>query len=540
MQNQMSDLGQYIYLGKVMEVFPETYTATVSVLASGEGSFGHLIECKVIALKITGYGAASVSLPLPQDIVYVSSQFSETTPSIVGYATPPRSHTDTNDYHTTLTPLKINNDNFEEGSNNIRGNSPPDVLPGDDFKTGDDGQTLAILAGGSVIAKATALCQLILTKTRATALLVARRLKIFTDFGEITSDSENGQASLKIKGGSHVKQNNKQNKHDTEIILGGQHSFQAKLPNNFSLNIDKAGNVAQYSTSSLANIQNDSTVLVRKDQNTSILGSKTTNIGNHSHNTVGGNYKQTVDGSDTLITLGSSSKVVNGANRVTTNSVSIENVSGINAVATSPTAKHTSIGAGDYLIEVGSLSLKSIPPPILAPKTGSFYVNVLNGDVQHETFLGDIISKTKLGDLSFSTIKGNIQNSTLLGNFNASATTGVNLTTTAGTANLESTAGPVVAKGLTATVEASTQAEMKAAKAMLSANVRLLNGDSSTDSVVTALKLTAQIQSKILAIFNSHTHVASGAPSPTPTSPPTSVMQPIQPNSIVNNKKTLG
>lgn len=543
----MSDLGQYISIGKVLEVFPETYTATVNIVDSDEGTFGHLLECKVLALKITDFGAASVSLPLPQDIVYVSTQISEASPSIIGYATHPRPYTDTTDYQTKLTPLRLKDPNFPEGSKNLRGRAPADTLPGDDFKTGNEGQTLAILTGGSVVAKAASLCQLILTKTRATALLIARRLKIFTDFGEITSESENGQASLNIRGGSHVKTNNKKGSYDTEVTLGGQQSFKATLPNNFSVNVDKAGNISSQCNSQTNITRGAQSTKIEGDQNTSILGSKTCNVDNHSHMVIKGNHKQTVSGSDTLITLGTASKVINGAYRTTANSTATEYVAGINTVATDPVAKQITIGAGDFSINVGSLSFGSLPRPITAPKTGSFKLEVLNGDINLKSTIGTISVWSGLGAIDFTTLSGNIKLQSLLGSFEAKATTGVSISTAAGSASMSSLAGSVEVLGTTsatlkstgvAKVQSSTIAEIESAKIALKANVRMLNGDSSTDSVVTALKLTAQLQSKIMAVFNSHSHIASGPGAP--TSPPPTQMMPISAADVVNSKKTLG
>ena len=521
----MTDLGPNISLGKVLEVFPDTYTATVTILASSDETFGKIFECKILALRLDNFGAASVSLPMPQDRVYVSTQFSTSFPSIVGYETAPREQTLPTEHQARLTPFTPTTDTtMPTGTNSIRGKAPADALPGDDFKTGTDGQALAILTGGSVIAKATELCQLLLTKTRATATLVARRLKIFTDFGEIISDSENGSATLAIRGNTQVKKNTSAEAHETDIQLGGKKSLQATLSNKFNLTIDHAGHTAINATSQNTILTQHASTTIGGSSNLAVEASKITTIGKDKHLLIKGSQQRTVEDSDTFTVLGSSLKSVTGKNELKTSSVSIETIDGIGRAAKDPDAKQILIGKGNFKVKVGSLNLGSTPPLILAPKTGNFLIEVLNGDIKQNTYVGDVIFSTFKGDASLATLNGDAKLQTSIGNTVAS--------TIKGNAILSSDLG-------NASVKAPVgNAELEGAIAQLKANSRLLSGDSSTDHVVTAMKLSTQLFIKIATVFNSHSHIVTpliGGP----TSPPTSTMSKISPTAMSNNPKTM-
>ena len=540
----MTDLGPNISLGKVLEVFPDTYTATVTILASSDETFGKIFECKILALRLDNFGAASVSLPMPQDRVYVSTQFSTSFPSIVGYETAPREQTLPTEHQARLTPFTPTTDTtMPTGTNSIRGKAPADVIPGDDFKTGTDGQALAILTGGSVIAKATELCQLLLTKTRATATLVARRLKIFTDFGEIISDSENGSATLAIRGNTQVKKNTSAEAHETDIQLGGKKSLQATLSNKFNLTIDHAGHTAINATSQNTTITQDTNTKIHGSSNLAVDASKKVTIGKHKEEKVKASYNLNIGASSTHMIGGTHSKTVTGPIRTKTHSVSIESIDGIGLAETDPKAKHFDISAGNFQVDIGSLSLKSLPPAILKGKTGNFLVNIMNGDAKIKSLLGDIRLDTVLGDIIADTIKGDVTCSTSAGNATLKTKAGdVTTSTLLGKAELSTVKGDVTTSTLLGKATTSTtlgEAELAGTKVLLEASIRMLSGASSNDPVVTALKLTQQIQSKILSIFNAHTHMYLNTAIPMPTSPPLTQMSPISPTSVSRDIKTM-
>ena len=508
----ISDIGKYIALGKVLEVYPNTYTATVEIMNSANFEFGRYVECKITTFKLTTLGAASVSLPSPQDIVYISFQHSATHPSIVGYQQPSTIEPAESEFQHKLTPLRdIGGEDkvFSGGTNFTRGTGPSDLLPGDEISSGDEGQTLAVLKGGSVIAKASNLCQLLLTKTRATGTLVARRLKFYTDFGEITSESENGVASLRIRGNSSVQKTNQApGDYGLNIRLGGKTMLDVSLEKKATLAVNNSGHAQLQVEALQIEIAKDKTEHITGSSKTTLTGSETKIVGTDKENITKGKLATKVRGSESHSVIGSRTVTIGGLSTNVYQSVKLESIKGVGLLATDPVAYHTNIGAGDYVIEIGSPSIGGLPAPILLPTMGSFKVLIT---------AGDFVAEVLMGDISFTTLLGNVELSSILG-----------------TAKLSSP--------LKAVVESEALTEIKGGLVALEAEVRMLSGSSgSADPVVTAMKLTKELLTKITLIFNTHTHMnpphAPGAPSV--SMPPLSPMSPIQPLDVVNEKSTL-
>jgi hypothetical protein len=84
-------------------------------------------------------------------------------------------------------------------------NRPKTLLPGDKFIRAEDGAELGLLQGGMATLKASPLAQLILGKFRDFARLVARRVQVFSDFGEIELfHRDGGKVGLEIFGGTRI------------------------------------------------------------------------------------------------------------------------------------------------------------------------------------------------------------------------------------------------------------------------------------------------------------------------------------------------
>ena len=502
-EKTMSDLDKNISIGTVIEVFTDTYTASVHITSAGDESYGDVLECKIQVLKLTDLGAAAVSLPLPQDQVYVTKQFSKTTPSIIGYVTPARSATSTTEHQAKLTPLRQKTGSLPKGLTNIRGKAPADSLPGDDFKTGNDGQVLGMLTGGSLIAKATTLCQLLLTKSTATATLVARRLKIFTDFGEIVSESKNGSASVAIRGNSHVKKSAKAESFDTELQLGGSQALNLNLNNKFNLAVDKSGNSSLNAVSKTEFITQDINTEIKGSSKIDCKGSQNIKIGKDKGQRITGVYKRIVNSSEELMTLGPAQKIVNGRNSTINHTTCVEKTTGLPIKSTENVAKEISVERGDFEVNIGSLF--TMPSLGTLPHVGSFKVNVAHGKIGMNTLFGDIEHSTVVGSVISSTVVGTNEVSAFIGK-----------------ATLKSDLGITEMTGLLSQLNTKTVQ---------------LSGSSSSDQVVTAIKLTTQLFTKIISVYNMHTHIAllPGIP----TSPPLAVMQPISPNDIWGSETTL-
>lgn len=495
-----NDLGNYISVAKVLEVYPETYTARVEIRNSEHNLFGKMPECRIMAFKLNDMGAASVTLPMPQDFVYISTQRSMTQPDIVGYFLPTKATPRPADFQHILTPVRGvggEDTNFEGGSNQIKGPGPKDVLPGDQLTSGDQGQTIGVLTGGSIIAKATALCQILLTRSRETMILMGRRLKIFSDFGEITTESEGGIASLNVRGNTSVQKSNRYpGAYGINLRLGGKDLFNVDLEKKFGMVIDNIGVVKAKMHSLQLDIPNGISFT-----NKSGVGSvnldlskvpQNLKIGSRSLEIIGEDL-QTIIGKQSINVTGSSSQTYGGMVRLTYNKTVEHVVKGVAIFATDPTAYKVNVGAGDVLFKIGDPALLTPPAPILLPTLGSFKVELTAGHFKANTLLGDIQLETLLGT---ATIKSFLK----------------------------------------AGIESAALAEVKGGLVALEAEVRMLAGLSgSTDIVVTGLKLTQQLLTKVMIVFNTHNHIAPQAPGGAiPTSPPLGVMSPIIPTDIAN------
>ncbi len=454
-----NDIGQYIYIARVLEVYPATYTARVEVIDSTDNNFGAIVECRILAMRLSSDGAATVNFPMPTDTVYISSQRSKSSPDIVGYVPNVNLPPSYASHQQQLTPLEhigTRDKNYLGGRINNRNSSPGDVLPGDEISVGKEGQTIANLTGGSLLFKAGALSQIILTKLRSTIKIVSRRLHIFTDFGEIVSESENGAAYLAINGNTTVQKSNKTvGNYDYNIKLGGENMFSASFASVFNNTINKTGGVA----TTLGYLQ----TRIKEDSATEYLSSNESIVGLDYTEYTGRNYKQTVKGNlkshavgkRNISTTGSHSEIVGGQSRSTYQGIRQEIIKGITVLATDGEAHGINVGMGDYNITIGDLSLGVTPSPVLAGKFGNYNLRIINGDIDMRTYLGKYLAK--------ATIK--------------------------------------------ATVDGGAHVELKALVAALEANMKHLDGLSgSQDPVVTALRLQTEIATKIIATYNSHTH----------------------------------
>jgi len=496
MQN---DIGEYISVAKVLEVYPDKYTAMVETKNSSDNEFGKFVECKISALKLSTLGAASVTLPMPQDMVYISTQQSQVQPHIIGYYVPTTTTPSDSAHQHRVTPLKkvgAFDKTLDGGSNYTRGISPGDVMPGDSITVGEDGQMYGILTGGTFIAKASALCQLILTKTKGTALLVARRLKIYTDFGEILSTSENGLASLQIKGNSSVQQTNKATRgHAINIQLGGKSLFNAKLGSSYHSAINNAGQLTMLANGLYQEIQNRYDLKVSGSSNWLLRGPSITTYTKGHTMDLKGLYRAKIDGKSQVTITGSSSITVAGEARMNYQGVKDEKVSGIGTDSLDNAAYRMTTGVGDVEFNVGKVGLGGLPAPIIAPFLGSFRVKMLAGNFDVNTNFGDI-----------------------------------ELNTWIGTATLRGT--------LKATLESKVLTSVKGSIVQLDAQIRQLDGASSIDPVVTSLKLVKTLFQEMIMIFNIHQHPPIPPILGGPVLPPLMQMKPILPTDV-SNKTTL-
>jgi hypothetical protein len=91
----------------------------------------------------------------------------------------------------------------EEVSRNFNPNRPYDFLPGDKCIRAQDGAELGLFRGGIAKLKASSLAQFFLCKYRDVAVLMSRRFRLFSDFGEIEFfHRDGGKVGMELRGGA--------------------------------------------------------------------------------------------------------------------------------------------------------------------------------------------------------------------------------------------------------------------------------------------------------------------------------------------------
>jgi hypothetical protein len=322
-------------------------------------------------------------------------------------------------------------------------------MPGDNVTMGEEGQSYGILTGGTFFAKASNLCQLFLTKARETMVLVTRRFRIFTDFGEITSTSEAGNASLNIRGNTAVQQSNrKPSDYEINIRLGGKDFLNAELGERFRAVVQKNGQL-EINTENLFLIT-DKTANITASEGLNLASEDfgTITIANGMSYEVTGPETRTNFGALTSSITGTYTQTVSKVVRLTHNATIEHNISGISVDELVNNAAYAvNVGRGDVVFDIGDPSAGGFPTGATAPYNGSFVVNLTSGEFNVGTLFGDINIQTVLGQL--------------------------NLTSFLGT-----------------TLSSLAITEISGTLVKLDAQLRSLNGDGASDSVVTALRLT--------------------------------------------------
>lgn len=89
------------------------------------------------------------------------------------------------------------------GDADYRGNMPGDLLEGDRIKVGPRGECVGVLAGSGAIFGASPFAQILAAAPPNEGLSVrARKLSMFTDFGNVIFDNVGGKTSFAFRGGS--------------------------------------------------------------------------------------------------------------------------------------------------------------------------------------------------------------------------------------------------------------------------------------------------------------------------------------------------
>lgn len=207
-----------------------------------------------------------------------------------------------------LTPAKnVGGDNpfyAGKGSGQQRGNAPKDVLPGDWVRLGDQGNLLAVLAGGTTILKASDLAQVIATQASHLLRLVGKNLKMDTGAGTLEFITENGKSDIRLYAGSDEPTESSPLAENFRIRceLGTDGELvdfrvtDSKGRSLYRIHVDPDGRVDQQSTRK--------TETIKEDRVTTVGTQEETMIGGDSFTSVGGSKLEQVGGSTTVDTGG--------------------------------------------------------------------------------------------------------------------------------------------------------------------------------------------------------------------------------------------
>lgn len=398
----------------------------------------------------------------------------------------------------------------DEISSNYRGQSAPDILPGDWGVQGTEGNFVGVLAGGLSIFKGGELSQIIASKLGDILKVIARNFQMFSDFGEFKLVNEDGKTGLVLNGYADATNANKHtNNWDYQLKLGGGgHLFSAKLgraPNGdalFSFVIDTNGK-ARVMTHDSFTVEASKAPKIKynSDKISDIGGSKIETISRSKITKVKGSETQNVGGiQKVLVTSGRSVQI--GAESVRyIGTVAQEKIGGVPVYGTSTVAKNTDIGQGDITRETGNPLNPTIPAPIMGGKRGSFSDTTWIGDHSRTCMTAGNIEDTVLlaGNIKHTVTTGNITNEILTaGNITNSTKVGnLSFSTLAGTASLSSTLG--------------TTLDSKLSKIKLTPDGKVALGNSIVGTSGSIMEITALL-SKITELLGTTTAPGFGGP----------------------------
>lgn len=412
--------------GTIANINPDTQTYTIAI-ATGDG----IINQEGIG-RITQSPGDTRILPVGTRVA-LSTEFGEM--FIVGVI-PYTGNRNNNENRINITGISGTGgedplySGHTDAANYRTKNTPHDLGANDWAEVGDDGNAVAVLAGGVNVIRSSGMAQIRTHLINDLVEIISRNYRHLSDMGVSEIKNNNGQITWSFRGGSDqaTETGSDQENWSIRMDLGAEGDlfrFELTQPDggtNFKFHVNADGQLTVFTAQG-----NDE--FVGGDKNLKILGDRTTDIKENDEQYIRGNQTKniygvrntTVSNTDTL-NIGND-LIVNTQRHVveTIGGKHEEKIVGNNPLTAAPgdTARETIVNNGSWLIDIGN------------PTTGAtavalpgFKLNTFNGDIiQHVNINGNIDLKTLLGNAALETISGTATLKTSLGVANVDGTT---------------------------------------------------------------------------------------------------------------------
>ncbi|MGD9209144.1 MAG: hypothetical protein PVI90_00135 [Desulfobacteraceae bacterium] len=315
-------------------------------------------------------------------------------------------------------------------------NTPRDLGSNDWAEIGEEGNAVAVLAGGVNVVRSSGMAQIRTHLINDLVEIISRNYKHISDMGISEIKNNKGRITWSFRGGSDqaTETGSDQENWSIRIDLGAEGDlfrFELTQPSggtNFKFHVTADGQLSIFTAEA-------SDEFVGTDKNIKILGDRTTSVKQNDEQTIEGNQTKNIYGirntgisNNDTCTVGND-RIINVQKHLieTVGGKHEEKIVGNNPITAKPgdIARETIINNGSWLINIGN------------PTSGANAVALAGFELN--TFTGDIIQQIN--------IKGNIDLKTLLGNASLETTSGIaTLKTALGVANVDGTTvnlGPI-------------------------------------------------------------------------------------------------
>jgi hypothetical protein len=298
-------------------------------------------------------------------------------------------------------------------------NTPRDLQSGDWAKVSDDGNAIAVLAGGVNMMKS-GMAQVRTHTIGDLVEIICRNYKLITDMGVSEIKNSGGKVSWSFRGGSDQLSECGADQENWAIRmdLGGEGDmfrFELSQPGGetlFRMHVNNDGQGDLFFDDGLVQF-------IGSDKLEQIVGHAERTVGNTDTVTVTNNQKLEVGGNRVVGVSGSETKSVGNdqTNSIVRNRTDTvggkheENVVGGNPLLAKPgdVARETAIN-GTWQVDIGNPAAGASPAALAGFKMSTYTGSIeqivkLKGDIKHQTTVGNVTYKTLLGNANLDGTK---------------------------------------------------------------------------------------------------------------------------------------